>query len=163
MNNFSAEGGQEESPMEEGEEKRSFWAFPETAKDCGGLALWITVVLEAASLALVRSADPLFLWCLKVAFPICSGCLAALLYSRQEHRSFKECISAAMRSVASLYISLAVLAVLFLPMLAMYIFNVVYLNGIVASIVAAPFAIILVYLGGWMGYRLQLARWRYIR
>ena len=148
--------------MEEVAEKPSFWALPTTAKDSGSLALWLTVVLEGFIFVLVRSGDPFFLWSLKAGFPLCAGCLAALLYSRREPRGLQECMNAAMRSVASLYISLAVLGALFLPMLGLYIFNIFYLNCVVASIVAAPFAIGLAYLGGWVGYKLQSARWRYI-
>lgn len=148
--------------MEEVAEKRSFWALPTTAKDSGSLALWLTVVLEGVILALVRSADPFFLWSLKAGFPVGAGCLAALVYSRHEPRSRQECMSAALRSMASLYTSILVLAVLFLPMLGMYIFNIFYLNLLVDSVVVAPFAIGLAYLGGWLGYELQMARWRYL-
>lgn len=83
--------------MEEAADKPSFWALPTTAKGSGSVALWLTVVLEGLLIAQARSADPFFYWWLKVAFPVCAGCLAALIYARREPRDFRECASTAMR------------------------------------------------------------------
>jgi hypothetical protein len=60
-------------------------------------------------------------------------------------------------AVGWFYLTFFVLAVLGLPILALYILNVVYLSAILYGVICVPFAIVLAGAGGSLGYLIQRA------
>ena len=82
-------------------------------------------------------------WGLFVALPFCLGLFSVLLHSYRQPRSFSECLSVAL-------MPLAILGGLLL---------IVAIEGLICIIMAAPFAVVLALLGGFLGYTIQSARW----
>ena len=82
-------------------------------------------------------------WGLFVALPFCLGLFSVLLHSYREPRSFSECVLVAL-------MPLAVLGGLLL---------LVAMEGLICILMAAPFAVCLAVLGGFLGYAIQSARW----
>ena len=82
-------------------------------------------------------------WGLFVALPFCLGLFSVLLHSYHAPRSFGECTLVSMLPVGVLGAVLLAIAI----------------EGIVCILMAAPIALILALLGGWLGYVIQDAHW----
>ena len=82
-------------------------------------------------------------WGLFVALPFCLGLFSVLLHSYREPRSFSECVLVALMPIAILGGLLLLVA----------------MEGLICIVMAAPFAVCLALLGGFLGYVIQSARW----
>ena len=82
-------------------------------------------------------------WGLFVGLPFCTGLLAVLLYSLPQPRELRECMLVSI-------LPLVLLAVLILA---------VALEGLICILMAAPIAVALGAMGGYLGYSIQSARW----
>lgn len=82
-------------------------------------------------------------WGLFVALPFCLGLFSVLLHSYHEPRSFGQCIGVSVLPIFVLGFVLLVVAV----------------EGIICILMAAPIALVLAFLGGWLGYVIQAVHW----
>jgi uncharacterized membrane protein YhaH (DUF805 family) len=82
-------------------------------------------------------------WGLFVGLPFCTGLVAVLLYSLPQPRELKECM----------VVSISPLVLLALMIL------VVAMEGLICILMAAPIAVALSAMGGYLGYVIQSARW----
>lgn len=82
-------------------------------------------------------------WGLFVALPFCLGLVSVLLHSYRQPRSFSECTLVALMPLALLGGLLLLVAI----------------EGLICILMAAPFAVLLALLGGFLGYAIQSARW----
>lgn len=82
-------------------------------------------------------------WGLFVALPFCLGLFSVLLHSYHEPRSFGSCMKVAL-----------------LPILILGgVLLVVAMEGLICILMAAPFAVVLALLGGFLGFAVQSAHW----
>ena len=82
-------------------------------------------------------------WSLFVALPFCLGLFSVLLHSYHVPRSFGECVGVSL-----------------LPILVLgFVLLVVAVEGIICILMAAPIALVLAFLGGWLGYVIQAVHW----
>ncbi|MBS1866923.1 MAG: SRPBCC family protein [Acidobacteria bacterium] len=82
-------------------------------------------------------------WGLFVALPFCLGLFSVLLHSYHQPRSFSECI-----------------AVSVLPIFILgFVLLVVAAEGVICIAMAAPIALMLALLGGWLGFVIQGIHW----
>ena len=82
-------------------------------------------------------------WGLFVALPFCLGLFSVLLHSYHEPRGFAECV-----------------AVSVLPIVILgFVLLDVAIEGIICILMAAPIALVLALLGGWLGYVIQAMHW----
>jgi uncharacterized membrane protein YhaH (DUF805 family) len=82
-------------------------------------------------------------WGLFVALPFCLGLFSVLLHSYHEPRSFGECVG------------VSVLPVFILG----FVLLVVAIEGVICILMAAPIALALAFLGGWLGFVIQGVHW----
>jgi hypothetical protein len=82
-------------------------------------------------------------WGLFVGLPFCTGLVAVLLYSLPRSRELKECM---------------IIAILPLVLLAIMILSIA-MEGLICILMAAPIAVALSAMGGYLGYVIQSARW----
>jgi uncharacterized membrane protein YhaH (DUF805 family) len=82
-------------------------------------------------------------WGLFVALPFCLGLFSVLLHSYHEPRSFGDCVG------------VSVLPIFILG----FVLLVVAIEGIICILMAAPIALALAFLGGWLGYVIQAVHW----
>jgi uncharacterized membrane protein YhaH (DUF805 family) len=82
-------------------------------------------------------------WGLFVGLPFCTGLVAVLLYSLPQVRELKECL---------------IVSILPLILLALMILATA-LDGLICILMAAPIAVALGAMGGYLGYVIQSARW----
>jgi uncharacterized membrane protein YhaH (DUF805 family) len=82
-------------------------------------------------------------WGLFVALPFCLGLFAVLVYSYHEEREFGSCVAVAL-------LPIGVIACVLLA---------VALEGVICVVMAAPLAVGLAFLGGWLGYVIQSTYW----
>jgi uncharacterized membrane protein YhaH (DUF805 family) len=82
-------------------------------------------------------------WGLFVGLPFCMGMFAVLTYSYHGLRSYRECITVAILPIAMLGGFLLLVAA----------------EGLICLLMAAPLALLLAFLGGNLGYVIQLAHW----
>ena len=82
-------------------------------------------------------------WGLFVALPFCLGLFSVLLHSYHEPRSFTDCVSVSVLPIVVLGFALMAIAI----------------EGLICILMAAPIAMVLALLGGWLGYIIQSAHW----
>jgi hypothetical protein len=104
-----------------------------------GLAAVLGFFFAAIGTQVIKSYG----WGLFVALPFCLGLFSVLLYSYHQPRSFGECLGVAL-----------------LPIFILgFILLVVAIEGIICILMAAPVALVLAFLGGWLGYVIQAMHW----
>lgn len=107
------------------------------------VAILVTTLIGLAAAWLGTITIGSYGWSLFVALPFCMGLFSVLLYSYHEPRSFGSCMEVALLPVVILGALLLAVAV----------------EGIICLIMAAPIALFLEFLGGTLGFYLQVHYW----
>lgn len=111
-----------------------------------GSALATFVVLLPIGIAFTYFGENIlreYGWGLFVALPFAMGLCSVLLYGAREPRSFASCMTVAVMTVSFLGVALLGVAI----------------EGVICLIMAAPLALALGALGGWVGFSIQSAEW----
>jgi uncharacterized membrane protein YhaH (DUF805 family) len=107
------------------------------------LSIAITAALGLAFTLLGTTVVATYGWGLFVGLPFCLGLLAVLTYSYRGPRDYGTCIAVALLPVGMLGGLLFLIAI----------------EGVICILMAAPLALFLAFLGGSLGYVIQLAHW----
>jgi uncharacterized membrane protein YhaH (DUF805 family) len=102
----------------------------------------LTSVIGLACVLLGTAYAGAYGWSLFVGLPFCLGLLSVLFYSYHERRSLGACLQVSLLPVGILGCALVAVAV----------------EGMVCVVMAAPLALALTGLGGWVGYGVQAIR-----
>ena len=104
-----------------------------------GLTTLIGLLFTLVGTQVVKSYG----WGLFVALPFCLGLFSVLLHSYHEPRDFGDCVGVSVLPVALLGLVLMAVAI----------------EGLICILMAAPLALALALLGGWLGYAIQAIHW----
>jgi uncharacterized membrane protein YhaH (DUF805 family) len=117
--------------------------IPRTKWGSALLSILLTALLGLFFTVLGAKMIGSYGWGLFVALPFCLGLFSVLLHSYHEPRSFGECVGVSVLPIFVLGFVLLAVAV----------------EGIICILMAAPIALVLAFLGGWLGYVIQAVHW----
>jgi len=117
--------------------------IPRTKWGSAILATGLTTLLGLIFALIGTQLVQTYGWGLFVALPFCLGLFSVLLHSYHEPRSFSECIGVAVLPISVLGIVLMAIAI----------------EGLICILMAAPIALALALLGGWLGFVIQGIHW----
>jgi len=107
------------------------------------LSIGLTTLLGLLFTVLGTQVIKSYGWGLFVALPFCLGLFSVLLHSYHEPRSFGDCVGVSVLPIVMVGLLLLVVAI----------------EGIICILMAAPMALILALLGGWLGFVIQSVHW----
>lgn len=113
--------------------------IPDSALGSAAMAVFVTLIVGTAATLLAIQVFRQYGWGLFVALPFCLGLAAVLLYSYHRERSLLSCLAVAAIATGLLALVLLALAI----------------EGAICLVMAAPIALALALLGGWVGYLIQ--------
>lgn len=117
--------------------------IPESNWGSAAMALLISSLLGTVATLLSVRVLAMYGWGLFVALPFCLGLFSVLLHGYHRPRSLRSCLAVAILSVVLLGLLLLGLAI----------------EGLVCLAMAAPIGLILVLMGGGVGYLIQQRHW----
>jgi len=131
----------EEAPPDVAGERKSIFArmIPESTLGSAMMAVVATLLVGTAATLLAVRGFGQYGWGLFVALPFCLGLAAVLVYGYHSPRNLLSCLTVAAAATGLLAMMLLALAI----------------EGAICLAMAAPIALALALLGGWVGYLIQ--------